>query len=222
MIDAYKDHASVRLGTALIPVGVVLAVLWGIFAVDTIWDLHLYRFGTLPRDLNGLLGVVASPFLHADLEHITGNSLSMLVLGWLLVYFYPKLALRVVLACWFIGGLCVWALGRPNFHIGASGVIYGLAAFLFLSGLLRRHLAHSGLSFMVIALYGSWIWGVLPFEARISWEGHLLGGMVGAIMAVLYRHVAPLHVPAPVVLADDEVTPEDVTAYWQAPPEDPS
>lgn len=198
------DHGRRRLTSAFTPVVLVLAVVWAVFIIDGLLHLDLNRFGIHPRHVDGLVGVIAAPLLHGGWDHIAGNSLSALVLGWLMVYFYPKLSLRVMLVCWIAGGFCVWLFGRPSHHIGASGVIYGLASFLFFSGLLKRNLAHAGLSFMVMALYGSWIWGVLPIEPEKSWESHLAGGLVGTVMAFYYRHVPPLHVPPPIELTDDD------------------
>lgn len=215
MIDPHADHARKRLTTALIPVGLFLGAVWAVFLADHFGELRLYAYGIMPRSVIGLRGVLAAPFIHDHWEHLIGNSAPMAVLGWLLVYFYPKAAWRVVLACWLIGGLCVWAVARPNYHIGASGVIYGLASFLFFSGVIRRRAALIGVSFMVVFLYGSWVWGVLPLVEKISWEGHLAGGVVGGIMAWFFRAVPTAHVPSPVVLEDD-----DDAAEPGAPPQE--
>lgn len=201
------DHARRRLTTALIPPVLVVIALWIAFFVDRYFDLDLYRFGVLPRHKDGLLGILISPFVHGDLDHLVANSAPILVLGWLLVYFYPKAAWRVVLACWALGGLWVWSTARENYHIGASGVIYGLAAFLFFSGLIRRRIALMGVSLIIVFLYGSWVWGVLPIEPEKSWESHLFGAVAGALMAWFYRTTPPAHVPPPFVLEDDPDEP---------------
>ncbi len=213
------DHGRRRLTTALIPTGLAIALIWGVFLFDRVFDLDLYRFGVLPRQVNGLWGILISPFVHGDLEHLINNSAPILVLGWLLVYFYPKAAWRVVLACWAMGGLWVWTTARDSYHIGASGIIYGLAAFLFFSGLFRLRIALMAVSLIVVFLYGSMIWGVLPLQPRISWESHLFGAIAGVIMAWLYRKVPPAHVPPPLVLEDD---PEEefVQSYSNEDPGD--
>lgn len=198
------DHGRRRLITALIPPALMVASIWIVWAFDRVFGLELYRFGVLPRQVKGLWGILVSPFVHADLDHLIGNSAPILVLGWLLVYFYPKAAWRVVMACWAMGGLWVWTTARDNYHIGASGIIYGLAAFLFFSGLFRRRVALMAVSLIVVFLYGSMVWGVLPLQARVSWESHLFGAIAGALMAWFYRKVPPAHVPPPIVLEDEQ------------------
>ena len=202
------EHGRRRLVTALIPPVLVVSVLWIVFAFDRVYNLDLYRFGVYPREAKGLLGIVVSPFVHAGLEHLVNNSAPILVLGWLLVYFYPKVAGPVSLACWGFSGLWVWLTARENYHIGASGVIYGLAAFLFLSGVLRKLVPLMAVSLLIVFLYGSMVWGVLPLEPRISWESHLSGAIGGLLMAWIYRKVPPAHVPPPIVLEDDPEEPE--------------
>lgn len=206
--EAELDHGRKRLFTALIPPVVVVVLLWIVFAFDQVYQLGLYHFGVYPRRLSGLLGIIGSPFVHDDLEHLVSNSAPILVLGWLLVYFYPKAAWRVTLASWAMGGLWVWTTARESFHIGASGIIYGLAAFLFFSGVFRRRVALMAVSLIVVFLYGGMIWGVLPIDPHISWESHLFGGLAGAIMSWFYRRVPPAHVPPPIVLEDE---PEEVS-----------
>lgn len=208
----FIDHGRRRLLTALIPVVLVLGLVWIVFIADGWFHLDLHRFGIRPREVSGLIGVLAAPFLHANWDHIAGNSLSALVLGWLLVYFYPRQSFRVLVFCWLVGGFWVWLFARPSYHIGASGVIYGMASFLFFSGVVKRHLAHAGVSFMIMALYGGWIWGVLPIEPEKSWESHLAGGVVGALMSWFYRNVPPAHVPPPLELQDEEFPEEETTA----------
>lgn len=197
------DHGRRRLITALIPPALMVACIWIVFAFDRVFDLELFRYGVLPRQVKGLWGILISPFVHADLDHLMSNSAPILVLGWLLVYFYPMAAWRVVVACWAMGGLWVWTTARDNYHIGASGIIYGLAAFLFFSGLFRRRVALMAVSLIVVFLYGSMVWGVLPLQAKVSWESHLFGAIAGALMAWFYRKVPPAHVPPPIVLEDE-------------------
>ena len=197
------DHARRRLLTAVLPPALAVALLWIVFAFDRVYHLDLYRFGVLPRVAKGLVGIIVSPFVHDDLEHLFNNSAPIMVLGWLLVYFKPKATGRVVLASWMLGGLWVWLTARDSYHIGASGIIYGMAAFLFFSGLLRRRIALMAVSLIVVFLYGSMVWGVLPIQPRISWESHLFGAVAGVVMAWFYRHVPPAHVPPPIVLEDD-------------------
>lgn len=219
------DHGRRRLVTALLPPVLLVGLMWIVFAFDQVYHLDLYRAGVMPRSLKGLLGIISSPFIHADLGHITNNSTAALVLGWLLVYFYPKAAWRVLLACWIMGGLWVWTTARHSYHIGASGIIYGLAAFLFFSGLFRRRITLMAVSLIIVFMYGSMWWGVLPLMPHVSWESHLFGGIAGAIMAWFYRDVPPAHVPPPIVLEDEDgpeppIQPTDtvVPSIPQEPP----
>ena len=197
------DHGKRRLGTALIPPLAVLAVIWAVFLVDLVLDLGLYRHGIRPRSLPGLQGIAFAPFLHGGWQHLINNSSACLVLGWLLVYFFPSITGRIVLLTALVSGTFVWAVGRDSYHIGASGVVYGLAAFLFFSGLFRRQVAMMAVSAIVVFLYGSMWWNVLPLDPGISWESHLSGACFGVAAAWYYRRLPPAHVPPPLVLEDD-------------------
>ncbi len=200
-----------RLLTAAILPAVVVMLLWAVFVVDRGFDLDLFRYGILPREVTGLLGVLFSPFLHGDVEHLFNNSIPVMVLGWGLMYFYPRIAGRVVLASWIISGIWVWISARGNYHIGASGVVYSLAAFLFFSGVLRRQRTLMALSLLVVFLYGSMIWGIFPIVPRMSWESHLWGGVAGTLMAFLYRHIPPaVQDPQLPVYDEDDVDEQDV------------
>lgn len=197
------DHGRRRLVTAVLPPALWVAVIWIVFAFDRVFSLDLYRYGVLPRQFDGLWGILISPFVHGSWDHLMSNSAPILVLGWLLVYFYPRAAWRVLLACWAMGGLWVWTTARDSYHIGASGIIYGLAAFLFFSGVFRKRVALMAVSLIVVFLYGSMVWGILPLQVAVSWESHLFGAIAGVLMAWFYRKVPPAHVPPPVVLEDE-------------------
>ncbi|HRH70862.1 MAG TPA: rhomboid family intramembrane serine protease [Flavobacteriales bacterium] len=194
-----------KLAYSIVPPALIVLVLWCVFLLDRVYVLDLARWGILPRTLHGLWGVLFSPFIHGDMEHLLNNSIPLLVLGSALLYFFPRLTGRVVLASWVISGTWVWISARDNYHIGASGVVYGIAAFLFTSGLLRKQRTLMGLSLLVVFLYGGLIWGVFPIVPRISWESHFWGAASGVIMAFLYRHVpAAVRDPQPVVWDDED------------------
>lgn len=204
--------------SAILPALMVL-VLWLVYLLDKGLDLELYRWGVLPRTLAGLSGIIFSPFIHGDLEHVFNNSVPMFLLGWSLIYFYPRKAGNVVLVSWLVSGIWVWISARGNYHIGASGVVYGLAAFLFFSGVLRKQRTLMALSMLVVFLYGSMVWGIFPIVPRMSWESHLWGGLAGTLMAFLYRHVPPaVQDPLPPVYDDDDDEDEqDPTGAFQPP-----
>ena len=209
--DPEQLIARRRMLTAAVLPALAVLLLWSIFLVEHAYDLHLPRFGLLPRNLFGAIGIFTSPLIHGDLGHVFNNSIALFVLGWCLMYFYPKAAGRVVLGTWFIGGIMVWLTARPDHHIGASGIVYGLAAFLFFSGVIRRQRTLMAVSLLVIFLYGSLIWGVLPILPHISWESHLWGGVVGTALAWWLRGIAPAHMPKPIVFEEDEPTPGVMT-----------
>ena len=173
-----------------------VAILWFIFLMGYYNNINLIKFGVLPRETNGLLGIITSIFIHGDLEHIASNSLPIIVLGMLLFFFYKKIAKQTFLWIWLISGTWLWIGGRNNdnypiYHIGASTLIYGLATFLFFSGVFRKHLRLMVVSALVVFLYGSIMWGVFPFKNEISWEGHLFGALAGLLVAFNYRKEGP-------------------------------
>ncbi|RPH32401.1 MAG: rhomboid family intramembrane serine protease [Bacteroidales bacterium] len=174
----------------ILPLFFVLT-LWIVKIVDVSEHLNLFYFGVFPRDNKGLLGIIISPLIHSDFNHLISNSIPLLVLGTGIIYFYRKLAYRVIGFVWLLSGICVWMGARPSYHIGASGLVYGLAAFLFLSGLIRKDVRLASISLLVVFLYGGLVWGVLPIFPHISWEYHLFGGTSGFMAAFLYRNKGP-------------------------------
>lgn len=203
------DLPRKRIGRSAILPALTVLVLWLVFLLDKGLELELYRRGVLPRTLAGLPGVVFSPFIHGDLEHVFNNSVPVFLLGWSLIYFYPRKAGNVVLVSWLVSGIWVWISARGNYHIGASGVVYGLAAFLFFSGVLRKQRTLMALSLLVVFLYGSMVWGIFPLVPRMSWESHLWGGVAGTFMAFLYRNVTPAVQDPPRPVYDDEDDDEE-------------
>ncbi|MBL8001204.1 MAG: rhomboid family intramembrane serine protease [Flavobacteriales bacterium] len=193
-----------RIGTAAIVPALSVVLLWVVHAFDRVYALDLARFGILPRAAKGLIGILVSPFVHADLEHLINNSAPLFVLGWMLVYFYPKVSGRVTLISWLVGGLWVWLTARESLHIGASGIVYGLAAFLFTSGVIRKQRGLMTVSLIIVFLYGSMWWGVLPLIPHMSYESHFFGAAAGVVLAFVYRHVPPAHVAPPIEFPEEE------------------
>jgi len=115
----------------------------------------------------------------------------MLILGWALFKFYPTLAIKTLIWIYLMGGIWLWISGRPSYHIGASGIVYGLATFLFFSGWMRREKRVAALSLLVAFLYGGMWWGVLPVDPSMSWEGHFWGALAGLVLAFVYRKKGP-------------------------------
>jgi membrane associated rhomboid family serine protease len=179
-----KARANFRLALkfSLVFVG----VLWTIFIFDAVFGLRLGRFGLRPGSVAGLVGVLTAPLLHANFPHILSNTLPMVISMTATLYLYPNSALRVLPAIWLGSGLLAWVIGRPSLHLGASGLIYGLLAYVFVGGILRRDLRSVSVSLLVGFLYGSMVWGVLPTRPNMSWEMHLTGAFMGVLMAFVY------------------------------------
>ena len=155
------------------------------------YAIRLAKYGIYPRTLEGLKGVLFSPFIHGDWKHLINNAFPFFVLTATLGFFYKGIAKEVFFWSWLMSGLWLWAIGRPNFHIGASGLIYALASFLFFSGFIRKHTKLMSISMFVVFLYGGMIWGIFPMKKHISWEGHLAGALAGLILAYWFKDNGP-------------------------------
>lgn len=170
----------------------LLVIIWGVHFINISFpNLMLYTYGVSPREFFGLKGIVFSPFIHSatdSFKHIFNNSAPLFVLTYFFMVSYKPIFTKVIVFIWFFSGICVWLAARDNYHIGASGVIYGLAFFLFFSGIFSKNKRLIAISLIVVFLYGSMIWGIFPTDERISWEGHLIGGISGVIMAFYYKN----------------------------------
>lgn len=166
---------------------VLIGVIWSVFIIDEAFGLRLGQYGLRPGSIPGLIGVITAPLLHANFQHILSNTLPMLIAMTAILYLYPNSALRVIPLVWVGSGALSWLIGRPNLHIGASGLIYGLLAFVFISGILRRDLRSVSVSLLVGFLYGSMVWGVLPTRPHMSWEMHLSGALIGVMLAFVFQ-----------------------------------
>lgn len=160
---------------------------WLVFWAEVRFNWNLNFLGVYPQKIEGLRGVLFAPFVHSSLEHLFNNSVPLLVLSVALFYFYRKIRWKVLLWGILLSGIMTWLIGRPALHIGASGVIYMLTAFLFFKGILSRQFQLTALAFVVVFLYGSLLWYVFPIDPAISWEGHLSGFAVGILFAFLFR-----------------------------------
>ncbi len=186
-----------------------VAVLWVIELLQWALDVDWRHWGVLPRTFKGMKGVVFAPLLHGNLHHLLANSVPAAALGAALIYFYRRLAYRVVLWVWLLDGFGVWLIGRPAYHIGASGLVYGMTAFLVFSGLLRSNRRLTALSLAVVFVYGGLIWGMLPYLEHLSWEGHLFGFLTGLALAVFYRRQGPSDDPLPDWMQEPDEVPNE-------------
>lgn len=155
------------------------------------WDFT--TLGVYPRTLKGVFGIFAHPFIHSSFNHLFSNTIPLFFLGWCLYFFYRDIASLILFLVWIIGGVLTFLIGKPGWHIGASGIIYGLAFFLFFSGILRKHIPLIAISLLVTFLYGGLFWNMFPFFAKptTSWEGHLSGAVAGVLCAYAFRMYGP-------------------------------
>jgi len=172
--------------------GFVTVIMWLVWTSEILFETDLTFLGIYPLSLKGLPGILLSPLLHADIRHLYNNTIPLFLLATGLFYFYSEVALKVFSMTWIITGLLVWLAGRDAWHIGASGLIYGIASFLFFSGILRKYFRLVALSLLVVFLYGSMVWGIFPDIYRnVSWESHMLGFVSGILLSVWFRDEGP-------------------------------
>ena len=158
-----------------------IALIWVIFALDRF--LPLEQFGLIPRDFSGLLGIAGMHFLHGNWGHLLSNSIPLLVLLMLLAGSRAN-SLSIVILISLIGGLILWFIGRSSLHIGASLLVFGLASFIIVSGLIEKRPLPLMISIIVIVIYGSSLFkGILPIQRGVSFEGHISGLIAGALCA---------------------------------------
>jgi len=192
-----------------------LMICWALFLFDQFLGTNLKQYGLRPRTLEGLRGVATIHFLHGDWKHIGHNTLGFLVLNSFLFYFYRSISVKVFAWLFVVPALFMWFWARPENHIGASVLIFGEAAFLFFSGILRKDSRMMRVSLVVALYYGSLIWYIFPIDPTISWEGHLSGVLVGIILAFAYKNKGPQRIPFQWELEPEEEenseNPDEVT-----------
>ena len=168
-----------------------IVILWLVKLYEFEFDLDFSTWGVLPLQAKGLRGILFSPLIHANLEHLIANTLPLFILTFSLFFFYRKSSYTIFILIYLLSGLFVWLGGREALHIGASGVIYGLAAFLFLSGIISFNIRLLTISMIVSLVYGGMFWGIFPVKPEISWESHLWGGISGLGLALFFHKSVP-------------------------------
>ena len=171
----------------IFPIG-TLILMWLIYLTQLLSGVDFGFLGIHPRDTQALLGILTAPLVHGNWEHLLSNTLPLLILSMILFLSYQRIALFVWCGIYFFTGLLVWLFARDSFHIGASGIIYGLASFLFFNGIFRMDIKSIAIASGVAIFYGGMVWGVLPIYPGVSWESHLFGGITGAVMAYIFRN----------------------------------
>ncbi|WP_435623254.1 rhomboid family intramembrane serine protease [Flagellimonas sp.] len=184
-----KEAKTFRVSESILiaPLLATLAI-WVVYWAEVRFGVNFNHWGVRPRTFSGLKGVFFSPFIHSSVEHLYNNTIPLAVLTFFLFLFYKKVAFRVLLLGVLGSGVLTWVIGRPSYHIGASGLIYVLASFIFFKGIFTEHYRLVALSLIVVFVYGSMIWYIFPVKDGISWEGHLSGFIMGLLLA-LYLNV---------------------------------
>ena len=207
-MNAQKQNSAFQFSTGVVlyPLIIVLS-LWLVFWFELRFGYNFTPFGVKPREVSGLAGIILSPFIHSTLSHLWHNSVPTLVLIAGLFYFYKPVVWQVLFWIVLGSGLGTWLIGRDAYHIGASGVVYGLASFLFFKGIWSKHYRLTAFSLIVVFLYGSLIWGTMPIRDGMSWEGHLSGFLTGLILAFVIK--TKIAKPVKYVWETEAYNPED-------------
>jgi membrane associated rhomboid family serine protease len=191
-INSEEAFYRKKLFLSVIIPGIFVLLMWLVKITEVLMDVDLSGYGIYPLTVKGLEGIIFSPFIHGDFNHLFSNTLPLFFLATALFYFYSEVALKVFIWTYFLTGFLVWVAGREAWHIGASGLVYGLASFLFFSGILRRHFRLIALSLLIVFLYGSMVWGIFPgVYKNVSWESHMLGFFSGVLLSLWYRKEGP-------------------------------
>lgn len=192
--DIRSEHSIFRrkLFLSMIIPGILVSLMWVVKITEALLDIDLSGYGIYPLTEKGLSGILFSPLIHGDFKHLFNNSLPFFFLTTALFYFYSEVALKVFAWTYLLTGLLVWLAGREAWHIGASGLVYGLASYLFFSGILSKRFRLMALSLLIVFLYGSMVWGIFPgVYKNVSWESHMLGFFSGVLLALWYRKEGP-------------------------------
>lgn len=163
--------------------------MWAVHSINYFAGSHLGHWGIFPRELDGLKGIITAPLIHGSWEHLFSNSAPFFVTTTIIHFFYKRVAWASFIFIYLITGAAVWLFGRSVYHIGASGVVYGLVSFIFWSGIFRRNIKSIVLALIVTILYSGYLQGIIPFQEGISWESHLLGGLTGIIVAFIFKGI---------------------------------
>ena len=168
-------------------------LIWLIFWVEFRFNIDLKSFGIQPRTLEGLSGIIFSPFLHSSLEHLFNNSIPLFLLSSAIFFFYRTISWKIIFLGILLSGLLTWIIGRDSTHIGASGLIYVLISFIFFKGIISKNFNLMALSLIVVFIYGGTIWYIFPIKSNMSWEGHLSGFIIGILLALLFKKHTPIN-----------------------------
>ena len=186
-------HDIRRMALAAVIPLFLLFILYILKFLETGMDWNFTRLGVYPMEQRGVFGIFAHPLVHSSFKHLFANTIPLFFLMWCLFYFYRHIAPYIFFAIWIGCGTLTFLIGKPGWHIGASGIIYGLAFFLFFSGILRKHVPLIAISLLITFLYGGLVWNMFPqfAKATTSWEGHLSGAIAGTLCAICFMGYGP-------------------------------
>ena len=188
-----------------------LAGIWLIHLVQLVFNLNFGYLGIFPREWFGLKGILTAPLIHGDFSHLINNSIPFLVLGTMVMFFYQRVAIPSFFMIYFMTGIAVWLLARQRFHIGLSGIVFGLATFVMSNGFFRRNIKSIVLALIVFLLYSGMLAGVFPLKEGISWESHLCGALAGIFTAYYFKEEIEADEENP--YPDDEADPENQSYF---------
>lgn len=168
---------------------ICVLLFWSVHIISWITGYSFAHYGIYPREVYGLIGILTAPLIHGDFQHLFSNSFPFFVLTGLIYYFYKKVAIPSFILIYLITGFTVWMFARPVYHIGASGVVYGLVSFVLFSGIFRRNIKSIALALSITVLYSGYFYGLVPLKDDVSWESHLFGALVGMLVAYIFKGV---------------------------------
>jgi len=203
------------VAAAACPLGFVL-VLWIVYFIGNASSFDFGLLGIHPLDVKTLTGILTAPLIHLEFDHLFGNSISFFVIGFGLCFLYKRKALPVFGFIYIASGLWGWFLARDGYHIGASGLIYGMFFFLITSAFIKQEKRTVAFALLITFLYGAIVWGFFPVffpDKNISWEIHTTGAVSGVIAAFYFRKEGPQKE----ILQDEEEDDEneEENLYWQ-------
>lgn len=187
-----SEHTYFKFSNSVLVAPLVAIItIWAVFWMELRFQVNFNDFGLYPRKFAGLKGILFSPFIHGSLEHLYNNTIPLAILLASLFYFYRDVAIKVLVLGLLFSGLITWGIGRPSYHIGASGIIYLLASFIFFKGIFTKYYRLVAVSLIVVFIYGSLLWYIFPTKEGISWEGHLGGFLTGIALAFFIKASTP-------------------------------
>lgn len=160
------------------------ALLWLVEIADAVTVGTFHDDGIRPRTDDGLVGILVAPLVHLGWDHLVANTVPVIVLGFLVILSGAGTAVRATAIIWLLGGLGTWLVApERTVHVGASGIVFGWLTYLILRGIFSRNEGQIALGAVILFLYGGALWGVLPGQPGVSWQGHLFGALAGILAA---------------------------------------